>query len=567
MTATDDNQLVAVNLGDKPLDLIDRQCRIPWLKGRLRVSSRDGQEHDVPLFESEPLVFKLHKNWAGEGRRIARITAGHFIVIVPDTWERTGRVPVEPDGCADPSFRAHYFHRAANASTGSGDGFQQWNGSPVATGIDLNGRRIHDDSDDGPLFVGDAPTLKTIPEMEWARVGEETEHGWGRNFRPHRQSLPEVLHGRDGRLYLRVYDPEVTLLDSVAFRYVRDLNRIEVDGAEYAQGTVLVPAKAGYSRTEVRFIGADGSSRTPVLSPAARQAIAPSGAIVVPPHPDADRISCSLRSGADAVNIVLDLPRIWWRLEDGGPGAGEWRDTPLVMTREEFRNHAYAGATLSLLLTREASVRAGFGDEPEQPYSRNINDDRVEIPLAHYVDHAQIDRRLNADACFNIEWAGETVPLVVVSADPMPEIVSFTAEPATILAGEEVVLEWTIRNAIDARVAIEPGAGVVESDGPRTVRPTKSTRYTLTLAVCDADEIARTVTVAVHSPPVPSGRRAARVMSSTGRWRSGKGFSTAELQDAGLTPGEAVSRSIAIDRRRRTAHRANVEAIRSMLDG
>ena len=567
MIAAADNQLEAVNLGDKALEIIDRQCRIPSLKGRLRVSCQHDQELDVPLFESEPLVFKLRKNWAGEGRRVARITTGHFIVIAPDTWRRTGRVPVEPDGCADPAFRAHYFHRDANASTWSEDGFQQWNGTPVATGIELTGRQIHDDSDDGPLFVGDAPTLKSLSAIEWARVGAETERGWGQSFRPDRQSLPEVLNGREGRLYLRVYDPEVRLLDSVVFRYVRDLARIEVDGAEYANGTALLPAKTGYPRMEVRFIGAGGSTRTPVLPPEPRQAVEPSGAIVIPPDPDADRILCSLGSGAGAVNIVLDLPRIWWRLEDGGPGTGEWLDTPLVMTREEFRNQAYADAALSLLSTREAFVRAGFGDEPEQWYSRKIEDDRIEIPLAHYVDHAQIDRRLNADAYFNVEWAGEIVPLVVVSADPMPEIVSFTAEPATILAGEEAVLEWRVRNAVDARVAIEPGAGVVESDGTRTVRPAKSTRYTLTLAVSGADEIARTVTVAVDSPPVPGGQRAARVMSSTGRWRSGKGFSAAELQDAGLTLDEAVSRAIAIDRRRRTAHRANVEAIRSMLDG
>ena len=117
-------------------------------------------------------------------------------------------------------------------------------------------------------------------------------------------------------------------------------------------------------------------------------------------------------------------------------------------------------------------------------------------------------------------------------------------------------------------MTIEPGAGVVESDGTRTVRPAKSTRYTLTLEVSGADKIVRTVTVSVDSPPEPGGWRAARVMSSpTGRWRSGKGFSAAELQNAGVTVGEAVDRSIPIDRRRRTSHRVNVEVIRSMLDG
>ncbi len=228
----------------------------------------------------------------------------------------------------------------------------------------------------------------------------------------------------------------------MAFRYVRNLSRIEVDGSEYAQDTVLVPTKTGYPRTQVRFIGTDGTSRTPVLLPAeAHQAIAPSGAVIVPSHPDADPIKCSLGSGGDTVNIVLNLPRIWWRLEDGRPRTDEWRDTQLVMTREEFKNHAYAGARLSLLSKREASVRAGFDDEPGQEYSRTIEEKRIAIPLAHFVDHAQIDRRLSVDAHFNVEWAGEIVPLMVIRADPIPEIVSFTAEPEAVFGGQEAILE------------------------------------------------------------------------------------------------------------------------------
>ena len=559
--------VAAVHLERTPLDSTGQQCRLPSLRGRLIVSSRDGQEHPVPLFEAEPLIFKLRKNWAGEGRRIARITTGYFIVIAPDTWQRTGRAPVEPDGCADPAFRAHYFHRDETASAGSVDGFREWSGSPDVTAIELTGRHIYDDSDDGLLFVGDAPTLESSPEIEWARIGEETEHGWGRNFRPDWQSLPEILAGREGRFFLRVYDREVSLLDSAAFRYVHDLIRIEVDGAEYAQDTLLVPTKTGYPRTEVRFIGAGGSTCTTVLGPQARQALTPSGAIVVPPHREADRVSCRLGSGAGAVDIVLDLPRIWWRLGHERLGTGEWRDTPLVMTREEFKNYAYADATLSLLSKREASVRAGFDDEPDQRYSRTIKDDRIAIPLSHFADHAQIDRRLNDDAHFNVRLAGGMVPLVVIAADPMPEIVSFTAEPATVLAGEETTLAWKTRNAGDARAVIDPGPGVVKSDGTHSVRPAETTRYTLTLLVSGAGDVTRTVTVAVDSPPQPERQPVARIMSSTGGWRSGKGFSASELRNAGLPVHEAATRSIPIDRRRRTSHRANVETIRSMLDG
>ena len=566
VSADEECQLAAVHLEGETLDSTRRQCSVPSLRGRVTVSCQDGQKHVIPLFEGDPLIFKLRKNWAGEGRRIARMTSGHFIVVAPNSLPRTGRAPVEPDSCADPAFQAHYFHRDATAEDAGVDGLPEWSGSLPATGIELTGQHLFDDSDDGMLFVGDAPTLESSPEIEWARVGEETEQGWGQNFLPDEQSLPDVLAGREGRFFLRVYNSEVSLLDSVAFRYVRDLRRIEVDGAEYAQHTVLVPRKTGHPPTEVCFVGTDGSTLTPVLPPQASQAMVLTGRVAVPPHPDADRISCSLGSAANALNIVLDLPRIWWRLEDGRPAPGDWCDTPLVMTREEFRTHAYANGTISLLSKRQASARAGFGDEPDQRYSRTIEGDRIAIPLSNFVDYAQIDERLNDDALFNVEWAGQIVPLIVISADPIPEVVSFTAEPATICAGQDANLAWTTRNAGDARVAIDPEVGVVESNGACIVRPSRTTRYTLTLAVSGADEVGSTVTVAVDSPPGPGGQRAARVMSRGGGWRSGKGFSSGELLDAGLTVREARNRSIPIDRRRRTSHRANVEAIRNVLD-
>ena len=149
LCADDECQLTVVHLEGTPVDFTGRQCRVPSLRGRLTVSSQDRQEHAIPLFEDDPLIFKLRKKWAGEGHRISRITTGHFIVIAPDTWVRTGRAPVEPAGCSDPAFRAHYFHWDETESDRGVDGFREWSGSLVATGIELTGRHIYDDSDDG----------------------------------------------------------------------------------------------------------------------------------------------------------------------------------------------------------------------------------------------------------------------------------------------------------------------------------------------------------------------------------------------------------------------------------
>ena len=565
LTAGEEGQIAAVLLEGAPLDFIDGQCRIPSLGDCLTISCQDGQKHVIPLFEGEPLIFKLRKNWAGEGRRTSGMTGGHFIVIAPKTWQRAGHAPVDSDGCADPEFRAHYFYRDASAADGGVDGFCEWNDFS-ATGIELIGRRILDDSNDGELFVGDPPDLKPSPNFSWARVGEETENGWGDSFRPQRQSLAEVLDGRTGRFFLRVYDSNVSMLDSLAFRHLPNLRQIYVNGTEYAPDKVLVPGPTGYPPTAVCFVDANGSMLSPVLPTGARQKVLSSGAIEVPQHPDGDCIVCSFGPDARCVNIVVDLPRIWWRLEDGRADSGTWRDTPLVMTREEFRKHGHSGATISVLSKRQASVRVGFGDDLDQPYRRTIKNDHISVPLVHFVDHAQIDKRLSDDACFNVECAQEIVPLIVISADPMPEILSFDAEPTTIVVGEETALEWKTRNASNVRIAIVPDAGAVEVDGTCIVCPAETTTYTLMLAVLGADDISRTVTVTVNSPAIPGEQQAPRVISTASGWRTGKGFSTGELEDAGLTAKEAANRSIPIDRRRRTSHQANVETIRRMLD-
>ena len=83
LTADEEAQLAAAHLEGAPLDFTDGRCSVPSLTGCLTVFSQDGQEHILPLFEGEPLIFKLPKNWAGEGRRTSGITSGHFIVIAP----------------------------------------------------------------------------------------------------------------------------------------------------------------------------------------------------------------------------------------------------------------------------------------------------------------------------------------------------------------------------------------------------------------------------------------------------------------------------------------------------
>ena len=62
---------------------------------------------------------------------------------------------------------------------------------------------------------------------------------------------------------------------------------------------------------------------------------------------------------------------------------------------------------------------------------------------------------------------------------PPPRILSFEARPATVKAGQPVLLVWQTENP--AGVTIEPGIGAVTPRGSRQVAPSATTTYTLTM--------------------------------------------------------------------------------------
>ena len=60
---------------------------------------------------------------------------------------------------------------------------------------------------------------------------------------------------------------------------------------------------------------------------------------------------------------------------------------------------------------------------------------------------------------------------------PLPQIVTFTADPLIISTGQATMLNWKVTNA--SRVDIQPAPGAVAADGSRTVTPGQDTSYTL----------------------------------------------------------------------------------------
>ena len=589
MSVDEEFSIKAVYLQNEKLDVENNKCRIPSLTGQLAIEYQDGQKQDVSLFEGKPLIFKLRKNWAGSGRRIAAITSGYFIVIAPTEWNRTGHVRVAHEGCRDAAFRAHYFLREAQTQDEHISGFVECEDFHVFTGIKLSGQRVFDDSEEGDLFVQRVPELVVTQDIVWARVGEEAQSGWkGRNFEPAKQTLSEILNGREGRFFLRVFNSSGKLLDSTEFRFLKGLKHICVNGEPYTKHTILSPDLNGHPPTEVRFVGANDSTSPQITLCEGTHATLKSGVLAVDQSPEANCVLCTLGSSNDGVTIKLDLPRIWWKLVSGGNVQCEWRDKPLKMTRQEFQEYAHGGTEIRLLQKRLQSIQVGFDHELNLNYRRKQGDCTISIPLRDFVDHTQIDERLSTDTQFKAELAGTQLPLIVISADPLPKIESFNASPMRILKGEEVTLRWVTSEANQAQVRITPGIGLVESEGHCIVRPIETTAYTLSLVAYDTCRVERVVTVNVDLPdrpieylrprargfslPPPRLSRSAKHLGPRARrhdgggWRDAKGFSYNEVQCAGLTLGDASRHSIRLDTRRRSVHQINVQALKTLLN-
>ena len=91
-----------------------------------------------------------------------------------------------------------------------------------------------------------------------------------------------------------------------------------------------------------------------------------------------------------------------------------------------------------------------------------------------------------------------------------PRIVTFEAKPATVRAGQPVLLVWHVENP--AGLAIEPGIGAVTPRGSRQVTPSATTAYTLTAKGGPSRSVVVTVegTVPASASPARRPRRRRR---------------------------------------------------------
>ena len=114
-----------------------------------------------------------------------------------------------------------------------------------------------------------------------------------------------------------------------------------------------------------------------------------------------------------------------------------------------------------------------------------------------------------------------------------PRIVSFEAQPASVRAGQPVTLVWRTENPAGG-LSIDPDVGPVSARGSKTVTPSATTTYTLSMR----SGTSRTVTVTVQgTTPRAANRPASGGSASIPRTADGKPDLTGVYGNAGLPAG------------------------------
>lgn len=114
-------------------------------------------------------------------------------------------------------------------------------------------------------------------------------------------------------------------------------------------------------------------------------------------------------------------------------------------------------------------------------------------------------------------------------AAPLARIVSFSAQPASVRAGDPAVLTWATENPNN--VTIAPGLGKVTARGTRQVTPTATTTYVLTVTGPNNTTLTKEVTVTVTGTAPGASSTA---VEDTGRLPDGKPDFTGVYNFAGL---------------------------------
>jgi len=436
---------------------------VRWTEGE------DAQESRIVLGQEGYLLFKL--SGQNQGRRVKSPSFGSYLVMVPHNWERddalSGPPPVAPEPVSLTGYRAHFFNLEKDSDEKIA--FRTSGDKPVvvqakAPRFELVGIRLNDASENmGPLFGGEPPQIRALDDQAWKDVGtivvgeEGSGKGrWRQPFHPTQEKIeqalpPEVADRKGGWYFLRFYDTNDDLVDSLDFRLVCALSKIRI-----LQPSPF-PFEDGHESTCVEFHHKRGCAIQPADGLACSIQIESKDnktILTVPPEPTYDETQWRVGSeGKPQVQVTILVERLWWAVgqEDNLPF--EWEDELLTIACDDFAATSKKALWLRLPKRRwTRRILVGFERSKARSYTVKVAEKESAIPLRDFGDCQEMRDR-DQDHFLNI-WIERDSELVegvvaIIPASQRPMLcVGFGRKKTAI-----------------ARAVLREGASVIKVDG------------------------------------------------------------------------------------------------------
>jgi len=505
------------------------------IEGTVKVAWTEGEQNreiDIPIMEEDRkyLIFKMRKNWKGLGRLVRRHMAGYYLIIAPQEWKRdeetSASTPDKLENIQIDGYKAHFFYQGQNGDKAIAFINTKGNRVQVKSGssrFQLVGKEISDSSEDmGPLFGEKPPCIKTIDEREWGNVGVLVigEEGSGRNrwrtqFVPQEgakeQRMPdELTNRRDGWYFVRIYDQNNNLLESMDFRFIAGLKDIQIMNSE------CLPEPHGYNDIIVQFIH-QANCKVEQAGEEIHHALTirrenDFTIVTIPPKPDYDKTHWILRDGDTEIKVTILVERVWWCVGKIELAPVDWTDKPTTLSRRDFAATSDKALWVKFPRNRWVSkIEVGFNRTKADIINVEVEKKEIGVPLRDFCTKEEIGNTL-------VEFA-----------------MKIWVSPEGTKTYEAIVLE------ISAKLppTVEPGE--VQVKLPPLRYPTRQ----------------------VQQPPLPPPQP--EVKSRRGK-RRGKGFSKNEIAKARLTMKDVKRLNIPYDKRRKSSHSWNIEVLKSATE-
>jgi hypothetical protein len=409
----DNSDNLEIKQGEKILTEFDnyhQNIPISNLNVKIEISINNNyKDIDLCTGNRNYLIFKMRNNWNQPGRLVNSITSGFYGIVVPNAWKmskETSRYStLDSEEIENEGYTVNFIY-ITREDEGEIIFLTEYETEVIIKsdryGYQLTGNPLPDAAKNlGPLFVGKLPVLESKDDTGWDNistivVGEEGG-GYKRksmDFKPNKssrmQALPhDILQWNCGWFFIRILDDNMTLVDSMDFRFLEDLSGVSIENSrDY-------PTSNGYEDIKIIFTHSPGSKiiyeKINIVDQLKIIENQEETIITIPPGIEYDNINFKIKGNYRVADYLYCNKRIWWALidnDDINENDIVWKDATEVLYKSDI-----SATTNSVLLLKNCTgdIYIGFQESKPRIYKGSKDRPYTKIYLRDFSDAEEFE--------------------------------------------------------------------------------------------------------------------------------------------------------------------------------